>query len=56
MTVFYYKNKMIIRNITIIFILLYSLFSSDNLSKYILGGMGIVLVLLNLKQEFETKK
>jgi len=48
-------SHFVIRNVMIIFILIYSLFFPDNTAKYILIGMGVIMAILNLRQEYVSK-
>jgi len=46
------NDKFITRNLAIIFVLIYSLFFPNNLFKYIFVGMWVILMILNLREEF----
>jgi len=52
MKTFFTSRHLVIRNVMIIFILIYSLFFPDNTAKYILIGMGVIMAILNLRQEY----
>lgn len=46
------NDKFIVRNLILIFILIISCFLPDSLGKYLLAGMGVGLVVLNIRMEF----
>lgn len=52
---FYFRNRFIMRNVVLMFILLSTLFFPDDLYKYVLVGMGIGMCILNLRQEFVNR-
>ena len=49
------NDRFIARNLILIFILIISCFLPNNLGKYLLAGMGVIIVILNLRMEFVTR-
>ena len=49
------NDRFIARNLILIFILIIPCFLTDNLFKYIFVGMGVALVILNLRIEFVNR-
>ena len=49
------NDRFLTKNLILIFILIIPCFLPDNLGKYLLTGMGVIIVILNLRMEFFTR-
>ena len=53
MIAFYFKYQSVIRNVLIICCILFILMADEGGLKYLVGGVGAGLVILNIKNEFD---